>query len=289
MSSQTVKTLRDVKMCSKGLLQYYESKTLSLARFLHKFLPLANQHSSDFLSEGLWNCVLPHNVVSELETMTLGDLNSLLAFDDITNENTSNICQEGTHCAISTHLATKCVVSHSDTNAEEAESLRMCSSSTHKKPVWDKSLLPNWTGYDLDKFVYSARKFTLPMLGVLSSTDEIFRDFNNSSVPDSAGTVHISHGMADKKSHEIERMGKVCAQLAHLYGVRHVVDIGSGRGYLGCQLALQHQLNVLGVEGEHTYTESAMERTQQLQKLWPHLMEKSRQYSHAYIYFFSSE
>ena len=45
-------------------------------------------------------------------------------------------------------------------------------------------------------------------------------------------------------------------------------DIGTGRGYLGCHLALMHGLRVIGVDSSSSNTGSAVTRTRHLQKQW---------------------
>ena len=47
-----------------------------------------------------------------------------------------------------------------------------------------------------------------------------------------------------------------------------VVDIGSGRGYLGCHLSLMYQIPVIGVDSSASNTGSEVERTRLLRKHW---------------------
>ena len=47
-----------------------------------------------------------------------------------------------------------------------------------------------------------------------------------------------------------------------------VVDIGSGRGYLGCHLSLMYQIPVVGIDSSASNTGSAAERTRLLRKHW---------------------
>jgi len=47
-----------------------------------------------------------------------------------------------------------------------------------------------------------------------------------------------------------------------------VVDIGSGRGYLGCHLSLMYQIPVVGIDSSPSNTGSAAERTHLLRKHW---------------------
>ena len=56
---------------------------------------------------------------------------------------------------------------------------------------------------------------------------------------------------------------------------RQVVDIGSGRGYLGCQMALMHGLRVLGIDSSETNTQSADKRAGKLGKQWQGLLRNA--------------
>ena len=55
-----------------------------------------------------------------------------------------------------------------------------------------------------------------------------------------------------------------------------VVDIGSGRGYLGCQLALTHNLHVLGVDSSSSNSQSAASRTAKLGRQWEGLVRNAQ-------------
>ena len=56
-----------------------------------------------------------------------------------------------------------------------------------------------------------------------------------------------------------------------------VIDIGSGRGYLGCQLALAHGLQVLGIDYSTTNTNSAKIRAERLEKHWEGLVRNAKE------------
>ena len=58
---------------------------------------------------------------------------------------------------------------------------------------------------------------------------------------------------------------------------RQIVDIGSGRGYLGCQMALMHGLRVLGIDSSETNTQSADKRAGKLGKQWQGLLRNANE------------
>jgi len=47
-----------------------------------------------------------------------------------------------------------------------------------------------------------------------------------------------------------------------------VIDVGSGRGYLGCHLSLMYHIPVVGIDSSPSNTGSATERTRLLRKHW---------------------
>ena len=47
-----------------------------------------------------------------------------------------------------------------------------------------------------------------------------------------------------------------------------VVDIGSGRGYLGSHLALMHGLQVIGLDSLSGNTDAATKRNRRMKKQW---------------------
>jgi len=55
-----------------------------------------------------------------------------------------------------------------------------------------------------------------------------------------------------------------------------VIDIGSGRGYLGCHLSLMYHIPVVGVDSSLSNTGSAAERTRLLRKHWRGLVSVVR-------------
>jgi len=60
-----------------------------------------------------------------------------------------------------------------------------------------------------------------------------------------------------------------------VHGLLQVVDIGSGRGYLGCHLALMYHIPVVGIDSSPSNTDSAAERTRLLRKHWRGLVSLS--------------
>lgn len=72
--------------------------------------------------------------------------------------------------------------------------------------------------------------------------------------------------MNSKKSHEVQSMSEVVARLAQHCGVKQVIDVGSGKGYLSSFLSLQYGLRVYGIDSSSTNTHGAQERIRKLKK-----------------------
>lgn len=72
--------------------------------------------------------------------------------------------------------------------------------------------------------------------------------------------------MNSKKSHEVKSMSEVVARLARHCGVKQVIDVGSGKGYLSSSLSLRYGLQVYGIDSSSTNTHGAQERNRKLKK-----------------------
>ncbi|KAI9323275.1 methyltransferase domain-containing protein [Dichotomocladium elegans] len=64
--------------------------------------------------------------------------------------------------------------------------------------------------------------------------------------------------MTSKKIHEVELMSTLIHDVAKERGISHVLDLGSGQGYLSRALAFQHDMNVLAVDMSEIQTRGAM-------------------------------
>lgn len=74
--------------------------------------------------------------------------------------------------------------------------------------------------------------------------------------------------MCAKKSHEVEEMAKLVANICKKLSVPDVVDIGSGKGYLGTFLSLKYQLNVVGIDCSESNSTNALTRSRKFMKYW---------------------
>ncbi|KAK6180325.1 hypothetical protein SNE40_012503 [Patella caerulea] len=130
----------------------------------------------------------------------------------------------------------------------------------------------------LNEFLQSVQSHRLEVLNVVTSLDELehklndftinrsmygdSNEFMNSGGRSSAGNEFMNK----KKSHEIEIMSSICSGLHNKYKTDLVVDIGSGKGYLGTHLASYHNILVVGIDSSSGNTSGATKRSKLMQK-----------------------
>ena len=74
----------------------------------------------------------------------------------------------------------------------------------------------------------------------------------------------IATGMNPKKLHEVERMVAFVGQLCGERGIRHVIDIGAGLGYVSHALGSEFGIDVIGLESVETRCHAASQRQEKL-------------------------
>ncbi|RDD45848.1 Methyltransferase-like protein 25 [Trichoplax sp. H2] len=118
----------------------------------------------------------------------------------------------------------------------------------------------------LDDVAYHVAKFSL--LTVIK--DDYYHE-----IQQKLDCKFINHCMKPKKCHEVERLSCAIAMLLKQHHVSKVLDIGSGKGYLSEYMALNYNVEVLGIDNLEEHTESAMKRNKKLLKLWPSISQAS--------------
>uniref|UniRef100_A0A8B9KP98 Methyltransferase like 25 n=1 Tax=Astyanax mexicanus TaxID=7994 RepID=A0A8B9KP98_ASTMX len=173
----------------------------AVRRFLSVSLSIANAHTVDFYTRGVW----------------------------------------GLFMAVSPEEVLRAVSSAADRAGEsevsEDESFGFC--NVTRKLV------------DVEALLRATRAHSLPGLGV-------FNTCSKPLVPDEF--------MNSKKAHEVPAMSEVVASLAKCCGVKQVIDVGSGKGYLCSFLSMQYDLQVFGIDCSSINTHGAQERNRKLKK-----------------------
>lgn len=122
------------------------------------------------------------------------------------------------------------------------------------------------------KYLQNSRQHRLHPAGGIAITVEQLNDHLRSlgfKLEDGNGW-QIKEFMSEKKNHEVEVTAQVVATLCGSSNMDQkeklsVIDAGDGKGYLSSRLALEHRLDVLGIDAKAGNTAGAQKRTAQLE------------------------
>ncbi|CAN0394779.1 unnamed protein product [Lampetra planeri] len=102
-------------------------------------------------------------------------------------------------------------------------------------------------------FVREVERYTLDGLGLCTSLKP--------SIQDLAPALDLRNCiMSPKKCHEVQTMAGAVASLAQSCGLHQVVELGSGKSYLGSELAWRYSFRVAGLDSSPTVTRGAERR-----------------------------
>ncbi|KGL91356.1 Methyltransferase-like 25, partial [Charadrius vociferus] len=127
---------------------------------------------------------------------------------------------------------------------------------------------------DVHLFALAAKYYSLSNLGVCTPLQDVLEALRG----DSQGTTGIKTDefMNNKKSHEVQVMSELVDKIANYCGVKQVIDIGSGKGYLSSFLSMQYNLKVYGIDSSNTNTNGAQERNRKLKRHWRAYQSRAR-------------
>ncbi|XP_075712912.1 putative methyltransferase-like protein 25 isoform X2 [Rhinoderma darwinii] len=118
---------------------------------------------------------------------------------------------------------------------------------------------------NLELFVEAAQYNSLMNLGLCTPIEEIYETLATHRADKEIKTDQF---MKDKKSHEVVIMSQFVEVLANVYGIKQVIDLGAGKGYLSSYLSMRYDLRVYGIDSSHTNTDGANKRNRKLKKYW---------------------
>ncbi|XP_052630246.1 probable methyltransferase-like protein 25 isoform X2 [Harpia harpyja] len=123
-------------------------------------------------------------------------------------------------------------------------------------------------------FALAAKYYSLSSLGVCTPLEDVLEALRG----DNQGTTGIKTDefMNNKKSHEVQVMSELVDNIANYCGIKQVIDIGSGKGYLSSFLSMQYNLKVYGIDSSNTNTNGAHERNRKLKKHWRAYQSRGR-------------
>ncbi|XP_049940144.1 probable methyltransferase-like protein 25 [Schistocerca serialis cubense] len=133
---------------------------------------------------------------------------------------------------------------------------------------WDSKRDSASSMFHLSKYLMEANEMSAGILNDICLSPSDLRSKIISWGSSSQSIPQLNQFMSPKKAHEVEIMSELVAALSKVAGTSHIVDVGSGKGYLTSLLALHHSLKVLGVDSSSVNTHGATKRTQKLQKAW---------------------
>ena len=122
---------------------------------------------------------------------------------------------------------------------------------------------------ELMAVVTSLRECRMESLGIVSEEDIRHEEGNVS------GLEHWDKIMAEKKTHEVDRMSRFVKRLVTQHNICCLVDLGSGKAYLSQVISSLFSIPVLAIDGKQTNTEGAQKREKKLQSKWDGLASRA--------------
>ncbi|NXH58900.1 MET25 protein, partial [Rhabdornis inornatus] len=119
---------------------------------------------------------------------------------------------------------------------------------------------------DVHLFALAAKYYSLSNLGVCTPLEDVLEALKGDS--EGATGIKPDEFMNSKKSHEVQVMSELVNDIANYCGIKQVIDIGSGKGYLSSFLSMQYNLKVYGIDSSSSNTDGAHERNRKLKKHW---------------------
>ncbi|NXN91016.1 MET25 protein, partial [Rhinopomastus cyanomelas] len=115
-------------------------------------------------------------------------------------------------------------------------------------------------------FALAAEYYSLASFGVCTPLEDVLEALRG----DNQGMTGVKPDefMNHKKSHEVQVMSDLVNNIASCCGIKQVIDVGSGKGYLSSFLSMQYNLKVYGIDSSSTNTHGAHERNRKLKRHW---------------------
>eukprot|EP00079_Xenopus_tropicalis_P033953 XP_017947724.1 PREDICTED: methyltransferase-like protein 25 isoform X4 [Xenopus tropicalis] len=141
------------------------------------------------------------------------------------------------------------------------------------------SIFSNQQLVNIEAFVEASHSHSLVNMGICTSVDELLEALavHKAGSPD----LKTDQFMNDKKLHEVLIMSQLVQSIANICGVKQVIDLGAGKGYLSSYLSMKYNLKVYGIDSSDTNTDGANRRNQKLKKYWKTYKTDAREVSKA--------
>lgn len=196
-------------------LHHVEHCLWKLTEFLNPYLPLANTNVTDFITDNQWQNYLPANIQQELLELTEDQLLKL---------------------------------PHLNKELNFSENYLLTAGNEKSQAVGKYSC--TWRHKTLSHLLRDADYYSLQSMNILTNISDLKQKLHLNLETD----LFLTTFMSEKKSHEVKVMSKLCDALCKQFAIQTVVDLGSGKGYLGVQLADNYQLQVIGIDASLIHT-----------------------------------
>uniref|UniRef100_A0A8D1SVL9 Methyltransferase like 25 n=2 Tax=Sus scrofa TaxID=9823 RepID=A0A8D1SVL9_PIG len=120
----------------------------------------------------------------------------------------------------------------------------------------------------VEAFALAAKCYSVQNLGICTPLEQLLVALRGNQKQRTDKNVKPDEFMNLKKSHEVQAMSELISSVADYYGVKQIIDLGSGKGYLSSFLSLKYGLKVYGIDSSNTNTHGAEERNRKLKKHW---------------------
>ncbi|XP_037701860.1 methyltransferase-like protein 25 isoform X2 [Choloepus didactylus] len=212
------------------------AKLQDLLRFLRDALPISNAHTVDFYTESVWE--------------QLVDLSPVMVL--------SVLRRSATKANAETRPPVE-IVGRSDI----ADFLKIFC-ETSKKLI------------SVEDFALAAEYYSLQNMGICTSFEQLLVALQGNQKKRTGENVNPDEFMNIKKSHEVQAMSELISSITDFCGIKQVIDLGSGKGYLSSFLSLKYGLKVYGIDSSNINTHGAEERNRKLKKHWRVCHSRSR-------------
>ncbi|KAM5288982.1 putative methyltransferase-like protein 25 [Ctenodactylus gundi] len=121
---------------------------------------------------------------------------------------------------------------------------------------------------NVEAFALTAKYYSVQNLGLCTPLEQLLVAFQGNKKQRTGKNVKPCEFMNMKKSHEVQAMSELISSISDYYGIKQVIDLGSGKGYLSSFLSLKYGLKVYGIDSSNANTHGAKERNRKLKKHW---------------------
>ena len=193
-------------------LNSVKDKLNEILTFLKPYLPLANAHATEFITEQQWDRLIPESISDDLIACSNEELKKLplVGFDD-NEENTSVV-------SAAEEMFHKCSLKENPC-APDSKTEEVVVNKCNKRPIQTETVTEGnshnqhqrWMHSSLSDFCCCAKRNIIDGQGLAVNVSEMVEKL---ALADSESEVFVPTYMNLKKSHEIDIMSDVCARLS---------------------------------------------------------------------------